>query len=269
MKVLTYNVHLWEGRDGRLDIERLAAIIESSNADAVSLNEVLHPVTTHYGESRPVADLANLLRMDWAFGESNRLVQRPGWWGPVGNAVLSRHQIVMDANHYLPRLPLTQGRNMLTAKINLSPNRQFTIYSTHLDHAFEGTRLWQLRGVLNRLEAHSNEFHVLLGDFNTHGPVGRRSHRFSPPVVRLLRRNGYVDAYMKAGEGNHATFQYLWPFRIDYIFVPAVMVPYLVSCRTLDSHLIEQASDHSPLLAEFDWDLPEMGRRAAHASSDV
>ena len=121
MKVLTYNVHLWEGRDGRLDIERLAAIIESSNADVVSLNEVLHPVTTHYGESRPVADLANLLRMDWAFGESNRLVRRPGWWGPVGNAVLSRHPIIMDANHYLPRLPMTQGRNMLTAKINVSP----------------------------------------------------------------------------------------------------------------------------------------------------
>ena len=82
MKVLTYNVHLWEGRDGRLDIERLAAIIESSSADVVSLNEVLHPVTTHYGESRPVADLANLLRMDWAFGESNR-------WGstPVGGGL--------------------------------------------------------------------------------------------------------------------------------------------------------------------------------------
>ena len=89
-------------------IKRLAAIIESSDADVVSVNEVLHPVTTHYGESRPVADLANLLRMDWAFGESNRLVQRPGWWGPVGNAVLSRHPIVMDANHYLPRLLMTR-----------------------------------------------------------------------------------------------------------------------------------------------------------------
>ena len=42
MNILTYNVHLWEGRDGRMDIDRLAAIIESCHADVVSLNEVLH-----------------------------------------------------------------------------------------------------------------------------------------------------------------------------------------------------------------------------------
>ncbi len=253
MIVLTYNVHLWEGRDGRLDIDRLAAIIESSNADIVSLNEVLHPVMTHYSETRPVADLANLLRMDWAFGESNRVVQRPGWWGPVGNAVLSRYPIDADANHYLPRLPMTQRRNLLTATIAVRPGVSFTMYSTHLDHAFEGIRLWQLRGVLSALKTHAHEPHVLLGDFNTHGPVGQRSYRFTPPVVRLLRSSGYVDAYMKVGEGDHATFRYLWPFRIDYIFVPTIMVPYLISCRTLDSSLVDQASDHRPLLAEFAW----------------
>jgi endonuclease/exonuclease/phosphatase family metal-dependent hydrolase len=242
-----------------LDIERLAAIIESSQADVVSLNEVLHPVVTHYNEARPVADLANLLRMDWAFGQSDRVVQRPGWWGPIGNAVLSRYPIMTDANHYLPRLPMTQRRNLLTARIDVSQDRSFTVYSTHLDHVFEGIRLWQLRGVLNALQVHAQEPHVLLGDFNTHGPVGERSYRFTPPVVRMLRKNGYVDAYMKVGEGDHATFRYLWPFRIDYIFVPSVMVPFLVSCRTLDGHLVEQASDHRPLMAEFAWNGREGG----------
>ena len=150
----------------------------------------------------------------------------------------------------------------------MSSDRQFTVYSTHLDHAFEGIRLWQLRGVLNKLQEHAAEPHVLLGDFNTHGPVDQKPTVYAA-CRSFLRSNGCVDTYMKAGEGDHATFQYLWPFRIDYIFVPAVMVPYLVSCRTLDSHLIEQASDHSPLLAEFDWDLPEGGRRPDHARSDV
>ena len=48
MIILTYNVHLWEGRDGRMDIDRLAAIIESAIADVVSLNEVFtrYPRTT-------------------------------------------------------------------------------------------------------------------------------------------------------------------------------------------------------------------------------
>jgi len=253
MNVLTYNVHLWEGRDGRMDIERLATIIEHSQADIVALNEVLHPVETHFGASKPLADLANLLRMDWAFGQSNRVVQMSGWWGPVGNAVLSRYPIGADANHYLARLPLTQGRNLLTARITLDPCRTFTIFSTHLDHAFEGIRLWQLRGVLDPLRAHADEPHLLMGDFNTHGPTGANSRRLAPPVIRMLRNKGYVDAFMEAGEGEAGTFQMLLPFRIDYIFVPQIMQPYLLSCQALTSRLIEQASDHRPLMATFNW----------------
>ncbi len=252
MKVLTYNVHLWEGRDGRIDIERLATIIENSEADVVSLNEVLHPVQTHFGASKPLAELANLLRMDWAFGESNRVVQMSGWWGPVGNAVLSRYPIVDDTNHYLARLPMTQGRNLLTARIEVSPGQPFTIFSTHLDHAFEGIRLWQLRGVLDPLLTYAVEPHLLMGDFNTHGPTGANSRRLTPPVVRMLRNKGYVDAYMAAGEGEAGTFPMLWPFRIDYIFVPQIMQPSLLSCRVLTGKLIEQASDHRPLMAVFD-----------------
>lgn len=254
MKVLTYNVHLWAGRDGRIDIERLATIIESSQADIVALNEVLHPVRTHFGASKPLAELANLLRMDWAFGESNRVVQMPGWWGPVGNAVLSRHPIVDDANHFLARLPLTQGRNLLTARIMMDGSRAFTVFSTHLDHAFEGIRLWQLRGLLNPLQAYAGEPHVLMGDFNTHGPTGANSRRLTPPVIRMLRNKGYVDAFMAAGAGDAGTFHLLWPFRIDYVFVPQIMQPHLLSCQALTSKLIEQASDHRPLMATFDWD---------------
>lgn len=253
MNVLTYNVHLWEGRDGRMDIERLATIIESSQADIVALNEVLHPVETHFGASKPLAELANLLRMDWAFGQSNRVVQMAGWWGPVGNAVLSRFPIVDDTNHYLARLPLTQGRNLLTARIEAGPDRYFTMFSTHLDHAFEGTRLWQLRGVLDALQSYAAEPHVLLGDFNTHGPTGANSHRLAPPVVRMLRNKGYLDAYMTAGEGEPGTFPLGWSFRIDYIFVPQVMQPFLQTCQVLTGKLIEQASDHRPLMASFDW----------------
>jgi endonuclease/exonuclease/phosphatase family metal-dependent hydrolase len=253
MNVMTYNVHLWEGRDGRMDIERLATIIEHSEADIVSLNEVLHPVETHLGVSKPLAELANLLRMDWAFGESNRVVRMAGWWGPVGNAVLSRFPIVDDTNHYLARLPLTQGRNLLTARIAIAPDRTFTIFSTHLDHAFEGIRLWQLRGLLDPLLAYAGDPHVLLGDFNTHGPTGPNSQRLTPPVVRMLRNKGYVDAYMAAGAGEAGTFPMLWPFRIDYIFVPQIMQPHLQSCQVRTGKLIEQASDHRPLMATFGW----------------
>jgi endonuclease/exonuclease/phosphatase family metal-dependent hydrolase len=113
--------------------------------------------------------------------------------------------------------------------------------------------LWQLRGVLDPLLAYATEPHLLMGDFNTHGPSGVNSRRLTPPVVRMLRNKGYVDAYMAAGEGEAGTFPMLWPFRIDYIFVPQIIQPSLVSCRVLTGKLIEQASDHRPLMAVFDW----------------
>ncbi len=81
--------------------------------------------------------------------------------------------------------------------------------------------------------------------------IGRRS--FGAVVVRTLRNKGYVDAYMAAGAGEAGTFPLLWPFRIDYIFVPQIMQPHLQSCQVQTGKLIEQASDHRPLMATFDW----------------
>jgi len=253
VKVLTYNIHQWEGQDGRLDIERLAEVIDASQASVVSLNEVLHPLYTNYSVQEPLVQLAELLGMHWAFGESYRLARRPAWWGPIGNAVLSRHPIEAASNQQLPRLPMTQGRNLLAARVKLGVDRHFSIYSTHLDHAFEGTRLWQLRGVLEELRSSGDGPHLLLGDFNTHTPVGSNGQWLAPPVIRWLRSNGYVDAYSAAGKGAAMTFRYVLPwFRIDYIFVPQAMRQRLVSCRTLSSDLIDVASDHRPVLAELD-----------------
>lgn len=254
MKVLTYNIHQWEGQDGRLDVQRLAGIIASSGAAIVSLNEVLHPVFTNYRRSEPLVELAERLGMDWAFGESYRICQRAHGWGPLGNAVLSRFPVVDSANHPLPRLPLTQERNLLKVRLKLGLGQHFTIYSTHLDHAFEGTRLWQLRGIVSNLRGNGHDPHLLMGDFNTHTPSGANGQRFAPPVVRWLRNEGYIDAFSVAGVGRPTTFRYVFPvFRLDYIFVTEQMTERLTMCRTLRGGPIELASDHWPVLAEFDW----------------
>lgn len=254
MKVLTYNIHTWENRDGHMNLEQIAQVIADSGASVVSLNEVLHPVYTRLGERQPLVELARMLGMHWAFGDSDRLVQRPSWWGPVGNAVLSRFPIVSAHNQYLPRLPGTQGRNLLVADLEMGPRRRFTVYSTHLDHAFEGTRLWQMRGVAERLRGNGHAPHVLMGDFNTHTPSKPDGHPLTPPVVRLLRGLGYVDAFAQAGRGSPVTFNIpLSIFRIDYIFVPQSLSPQLSVCYTLRTPETAVASDHLPLLAEFDW----------------
>ncbi len=251
MRILTYNIHHWYGRDRRTDIERLAAVIEQSNADLVSLNEVVHPLRRRGHLEFPLTEVANIVGMHWAFGSSSRQVEGADWRGPIGNAILSRHPIRDFTNHLLPRLPGTQQRSVLLAHIQVKGlQHAFTFGATHLDHALEAVRLWQIRGLLHR----ASDFrypHLIAGDFNTHTP---RRERWVPATLTHLREAGYVDAFAQVGRGAGATFPARRPiFRIDYAFVPTPWAHRLIFAEVLDNDLTRMASDHLPLLLE--WDL--------------
>lgn len=251
MRILTYNIHHWNGRDGRADIERLADVIQRSRADLVSLNEAVHPVRRRGRLEFPLAQLAAVVGMHWSFGSSSRHIEGVDWRGPVGNAVLSRHPIHDFHNQLLPRLPGTQQRSVLLAHITVEGWRHaFTFGTTHLDHALEAVRLWQIRGLLR--EARDFQYpHLIAGDFNTHTP---RRERWVPATLSHLREAGYVDAFALVGRGVGATFPARRPiFRIDYAFVPTRWANRLVYAEVLDNDLTRVASDHLPLLLE--WDL--------------
>lgn len=251
MRILTYNIHHWDGRDGRADIERLSAVISQSGADLVSLNEVVHPVRRRGHLEFPLAELAQAVGMHWSFGSSTRHIEGLDWRGPVGNAILSRHPIHDFNNHLLPRLPGTQQRSVLLAHIAVKNfQHAFTFGVTHLDHALEAVRLWQIRGLLR--EARDFRYpHLIAGDFNTHTP---RRERWVPATLTHLREAGYVDVFAQVGRGAGATFPARRPiFRIDYVFVPTLWANRLVYAEVVDNYLTRMASDHLPLLLE--WDL--------------
>ena len=255
VRVLTYNIHRWAGRDQRLDIERLASVIEAADADVVGLNEVLHPVTTATQTYAPLAELANQLGMWYAFGPSGWLDYGPGWQGPVGNAVLCRYPLRDVANTLLPRLPSTKQRSLLSATVASGPLTGLAAFVTHLDHAFEGTRLFQIRGVLRRMVnlAHGRP-HFLMGDFNTPGFVGRRTQQIVPPVLQMMRTAGYRDAFHAVGQGHGRTFPSHSPMvRIDFQFVPERWAHGLRRAETVANDLTHHASDHRPLLVEWLW----------------
>jgi endonuclease/exonuclease/phosphatase family metal-dependent hydrolase len=135
------------------------------------------------------------------------------------------------------------------------PARELTAFVTHLDHVFEGTRLWQIRGVLQRLARH--DFHFLVGDFNTPGFLGAYSRYLLPPVLRRLREAGYRDAFDVAGRGPGRTFPAHSPLvRIDFLFLPNRWAHGLRSARTLDRADIREASDHRPVVVEWTWPAP-------------
>ena len=156
--LMTYNIHRWAGRDHLIDLDRLAAVIQAADADIVGLNEVLHPVTLGQSSYTPLVELAERLGMQYAFGPSGWIDYGPSWHGPVGNALLSRYPLTDVSNTWLPRLPSTKQRSLLGATLASGPVQGLTPFVTHLDHAFEGTRLHQVSGVIKRIARRSPHF---------------------------------------------------------------------------------------------------------------
>jgi endonuclease/exonuclease/phosphatase family metal-dependent hydrolase len=252
VRLMTYNIHRWAGRDRRLDLDRLADVIRTAGADVVGLNEVLHPVTVGNRTYAPLAELAERLGMFYAFGPSGWMDYGPSWRGPVGNALLSCYPLVDVVNTLLPRLPSTKQRSLLGATLASGPVLGLTAFVTHLDHAFEGTRLFQMDGVIQRIARRAP--HFLVGDFNTPGFLGPNARRLLPPVLRMLQRAGYEDAFHAVGEGHGRTFPAQSPLvRIDFLFMPSHWARGLRAAQTLNGHVTQDASDHRPLLVEWVW----------------
>lgn len=256
IRIMAYNVHRWTGQDQRLDVARLAKVVADSGADLVALNEILHPVSGNGKDRKPLADLAGRLGMEFQFGPSGWIDYGPGWHGPVGNAILSRERLVDVSNTLLPRLPGTKQRSMLGARISSGPATGLYGFVTHLDHAFEGTRLAQVRGALARIT--HDDPHFICGDFNSPGFHGIRTRHLSFPVQHWMRRAGYEDAFRSTGLGAGRTYPSGRPlFRVDFIFFPVRWAQGLSSATVVDSCAARWASDHRPLTA--DWSLPKPG----------
>jgi len=255
IKLMTYNIHRWEGRDGRIDVDRLAGVIRAAGADVIGLNEVLHPVTSNRQTFNLLADLSGRLGMQFAFGASGWEDYGPAWQGPVGNALLSRYPLRDVTNTWLPRAPATKQRSLLGARLADGPARGLTAYVTHLDHLFEGTRMLQIAGVLRKMGEQGP--HYLCGDFNTPGFIGARTRRLLPPVLRQMRRAGYQDAFHMVGHGRGLTFPSEAPlWRLDFLFFSHHCAWGLRSARAWSADGIQHVSDHRPVIVEWNW--PEL-----------
>ena len=131
LRVLTYNIHHAEGLDGKLDLERIADVIQASKADIVMLQEVDQGTQRSNQVDQP-AELARLTGMQVVFGGNLKFQG-----GDYGNAILSRFPIVASKNHPLPNLTEGEPRGVLVAKISLPKElggATIQVLSTHFDH---------------------------------------------------------------------------------------------------------------------------------------
>lgn len=271
MRVLTYNIHGWRGAHDQVDVARLARVISASQADVVALNEVFHPFVPP-GDSRAALDsLASVLGMQAAFGVAftPRLAFAP--LAAYGNALLTRWPLLAHASHHLTPLEGHEQRGLLEARVLLPDGRTaLSIYVTHLDHQSERARLAQLSAALQWTVRDRGRPHLLLGDFNALNPADYQDDvaaadalRSDPDtahmvedgmqVVPRLLRSHYVDSFVQSGHGPSPTFPASDPgIRIDYIFASTPLASALRRCCRWETEETAMASDHLPVLAEFD-----------------
>jgi endonuclease/exonuclease/phosphatase family metal-dependent hydrolase len=242
IRILSYNIHRAIGNDRRFRPERIVQIIEGHDADVVLLQEVDEgaPRSREMNLGRELATALGYEHL--AIGHNVTLRK-----GRYGNATLSRHAILRERN-----IDLTVGSRKRrgcqhTAIEVRGPGgrcRRLEVFNLHLGLSARE------REVQIEMLVRSNEFSSLSegvacligGDFNDW-----RS-RLQPFVEKM----GFRSATGRKGrwERAMATYPSFFPRGpLDRIYFRGHL--RLLSARRYWSPLIQVASDHLPIVADF------------------
>lgn len=241
LRVLVFNIHAGKDAAGQPNLDGVADLVRSTDADVVLLQEVDRG-TRRSGNVDQLQRLAELLHTDGeaeyaaAFGKS---LDYNG--GEYGIAALIRGGIVRSDTEALPVRPPQERSGgsyepraalTVTASTALGP---LAIINTHLDASRdEHYRLQESAHILDLVRAAGGERLMAGGDFNA--DPGSRTYQ-------QLVFGGLRDAWLMCGTGEGFTFPAHKPIkRIDYLFLSPDL--RCTSAQVLDTRV----SDHRPLL---------------------
>ena len=232
IRVMTYNIHVGIGMDKKLDLRRIADVINKQKPDLVGLQEVDRGVarTQRIDE---MAELAKLTHMDYAFA-FNFAYQG----GQYGVAILSRSPIKATEHRLFKNVREAERRGSIRAEVILDGHR-LNFVTTHLDYQHDDGRLFEAQQLLAALKDLKDPL-IVVGDFNDL-PTGQ---------TYQLMRNAFDDAWID-GRGTGEGFSYPADKpakRIDYIFMRSTD-----QIRTRRAWIVQTlASDHIPVVADLE-----------------
>jgi endonuclease/exonuclease/phosphatase family metal-dependent hydrolase len=156
IRILCWNLHHGVGEDGKLDLQRIAAVIQAQRPDLVALQEV-DKNCRRSGSVDQAAELAKLTGMTGVFGKA---MDHDG--GEYGQAILSKHPIGETKVHRLPGDG--EPRIAFEAAVTID-GKPLRMISVHLDHQQDERRLKQAEALVEAL-SESDVPLILAGDFN-------------------------------------------------------------------------------------------------------
>lgn len=251
MRVMTWNIRHGQGTDpetgrpaSQPDLERIARVIESQDADVVGLQELDRNWDRSGFVDQP-AWLADRLGMygvfgaNWLHGEAE-----------YGVAILSRYPIAEWRSVRLPGDEATEPRGCLVAMLD-TPAGTIAFLTTHFQITFHDEdrqggieRAASARMIVEELLPTLHEPALLVGDFNA-----------DPSHHELDALRGLQDAWVVGGDGSHGLTLPSHPVdeptkRIDAIF--STRDWNIISASVVRDDVTRLASDHYPVIADVE-----------------
>lgn len=243
LRVLCYNIHYGQGKDGKWDIERLAGVIRAQKPDLVALQEVDVGVERS-GRVHQLRRLAELTGLAGRYGPTQHYQG-----GLYGNAVLSRLPISDVVIHPLPYTEstperVTYPRGAIAVTVKGPDGKPLRFISTHFQHSDnEPDRIAEAKAINKIFTGDDDDIPTILaGDMNARPD--------SEPVTILLKEwtNATDDPPTPTTVPAKRP-----PSRIDYIFYRPASAFRLSEARVVDEPV---ASDHFPVFAAFEYPNP-------------
>src|SRR5436309_2844838 len=158
IRVMTYNIHVGVGMDKKLDLARIAGVINQQHPDLVGLQEVDRGVerTQRIDE---IAQLAKLTKMEYAFAFN---LKYQG--GQYGVAILSRFPIKATEHRLYLNTREAERRGVIRAEVNAG-GLTINFVTTHLDYQYADGRLFETQQLLEALKDIKAPL-IIVGDFN-------------------------------------------------------------------------------------------------------
>jgi endonuclease/exonuclease/phosphatase family metal-dependent hydrolase len=229
LRIATYNIHRCRGLDGRTRPERIAAVIQSLDADVVACQEVLGGGPHGGGHAEA---LGAALGMGWVLTPARQLRGHQ-----FGNAVFSRLPIVQHFGQDLT-WKTCEPRRLQRVDVSVA-GYVLRVYNVHL-----GTAILERRHQARRLAEIVTDRHVsgpklVLGDFN----------EWMKGLTTTLLSEKLNSVDLRDHMRRRRTYPGLFPIlHLDHIYYAGRLEILRIEVPRTRAALI--ASDHLPLVAD-------------------